>query len=106
MMEQPPLLGSTMKFEKECELVLHIPFTTTVLATGFNQQGILAANVVPEVSKMFGTTGNIWKLFYYSPKKVESLKEVQSVLKLPEFQIVKPSDIRWLSHKHCIWAIY
>ena len=32
--------------------------------------------------------GNIWKLFFYSPKKVESLKAVQSVLKLPELKIV------------------
>ncbi len=29
---------------------------------------------------MFGTMGNIWKLFFYSPKNAESLKEVQSVL--------------------------
>ncbi len=55
---------------------------------------------------MFGTMGNIWKLFFYSPKKAESLKEVQSVLKLPELKIVKPSDTRWLSHERCIRAIY
>ena len=29
---------------------------------------------------MFGTMGNIWKRFFYSPKKAESLKEVQSYL--------------------------
>lgn len=50
--------------------------------------------------------GNIWKLFFYSPKKVESLKEVQTVLKLPKLKIVKPSDTRRLSHKGCIQAIY
>ena len=33
-----------------------------------------AANSVPEIKKMFGTMGNIWKLFY-SPKKAESLKQ-------------------------------
>ena len=65
-----------------------------------------AANSVPEVNKMFGTMGNIWKLFFYSPKKAESLKEVQSVLKLPELKIVKPSDTRWLSHERCVRAIY
>ena len=65
-----------------------------------------AANSIPEVKKMFGTMGNIWKLFFYSPKKAESLKEVQSVLKLPELKIVKPSDTRWLSHERCIRAIY
>ena len=65
-----------------------------------------AANSVPEVKNMFGTMGNIWKLFFYSPKKAESLKEVQSVLKLPELKMVKPSDTRWLSHERCVRAIY
>ena len=45
---------------------------------------IQAANSVPEIKKMFGTMGNIWKLFFfYSPKKAESLKAVQSVFKFP-----------------------
>ena len=65
-----------------------------------------AAISVPEVKKMFGTMGNIWKLCFYSPKKAESLKEVQSVLKLPELKILKPSDTRWLSHECCVRAIY
>ena len=53
---------------------------------------IHAAKKSPEVKKMFGMMGNLWKLFYYSPKKAESLKEIQSILKLPELKIVKPSD--------------
>ena len=67
---------------------------------------VQASNSVPEVNKMFGTMGNVWKLFLYSPKKAESLKEVQSVLMLPELKIVKPSDTRWLSHERCVGAIY
>ena len=55
---------------------------------------------------MFGMMGNLWKLFYYSPKKAESLKEIQSILKLPEPKIVKPSDTRWLSHERCVRAIF
>lgn len=39
-------------------------------------------------------------------QKAELLKEVQSVLKLPELKMVKPSDTRWLSHERCLWAIY
>ena len=31
---------------------------------------IHAANKSPEVKKMFGTMGNPWKLFYYSPKRI------------------------------------
>ena len=54
---------------------------------------------------MFGMMSNVWKLFYYSPKKAETLKEVQSALQLPELQIVKPSDTRWLSHERCMRAI-
>ena len=65
-----------------------------------------AANSIPEIKKMFGTMGSIWKLFFYSPKKAENLKEVQSVLKLPELKIVKLSDTRWLSHERCVRAIY
>ena len=65
-----------------------------------------AANSVPEIKKMFGTMGNIWKLFFYSLQKAESLKAVQSVLKLPELKIVKPSDTRWLSHERSVRAIY
>ena len=54
---------------------------------------------------MFGTMTTLWKMFYYSPKKVEALKNVQSVLGLPELKIFKPSDTRWLSHERCVQAI-
>ena len=70
MMEQPPFLVSTMEFKKECELVLHIPFTSTVFATGFNYSKHAAAAVIPEVDKMFGTMGIYGRSsIYYSPKK-------------------------------------
>ena len=55
---------------------------------------------------MIGMMGNLWKLFYYSPQKEEPLKEIQSILKLPELKIVKPSDTRWLSHEWCMQAIF
>ena len=45
------------------------------------------------------------KFYHYSPKRAESLKEIQKVLDLPEFKIVKPSDTRWLSHEHCDKAV-
>ena len=64
-----------------------------------------AAESIAPVKNMFGTMGNLWKLFYYSPKKAEALKEVQSVLKLPELKIVKPSHTRWLSHERYVQAI-
>ena len=50
---------------------------------------IQAAESVTTIKKMFGTMTNIWKLFYYSPKKAEALKVVQSVLSLPKLKVVK-----------------
>ena len=53
---------------------------------------IQAADSVRAVKRMFGTISNLWKLFYYSPKKAEALKHVQSALSLPELKVVKPSE--------------
>ena len=47
----------------------------------------------------------LWKLFNYSPKRAELLKKIQKVLNLPELNIMKPSDTRWLSHEHCVKAV-
>ena len=66
---------------------------------------IQAADAVGTVRRMFGTMTNLWKLFYYSPKKVEALKSVQSVLCMAELKVVKPSVTRWLSHERCVKAI-
>jgi len=66
---------------------------------------VQAAGDVPEIKRIFGMMKNIWKMFYYSSKKAQALKEVQAALKLPELKVVKPSDTRWLSHERCIRAI-
>ena len=66
---------------------------------------IQAADSVPQIKKFFGMLLSLWKLFYYSPQKAEKLKEVQSVLNLPELKVIKPSSTRWLSHERCIRAI-
>ena len=36
---------------------------------------------------------------------MQSLKEIQKVLDLPEVKIVKPLDTRWRVHEHCVKAI-
>ena len=54
---------------------------------------------------MFGTMVSLLSLFYYCPQKVESLKHVQAVLNLSELKVIKPSDIRWIFHEHCVCAI-
>ena len=66
---------------------------------------IQAAESVIAIKKMFGTMTTLWKFFYYSPKKAEALKSIQTVLNLPELKVVKPSTTRWLSHERCIQAI-
>ncbi|KAI6659401.1 Zinc finger protein [Oopsacas minuta] len=66
---------------------------------------IQAAESITVFNKMFGTMTGLWKLFYYSPKKADTLKVVQSVLNLPELKVVKPSSTRWLSHERCLSAI-
>ena len=66
---------------------------------------IQAAESAPQIQKFFGMLLNLWKLFYYSPKKAEKLKEVQSVLNHPELKVVKPSSTRWLSHERCVRAV-
>ena len=53
----------------------------------------------------FGTMTSVWKLFYYSPQKVEASKGIQAVLGFPELKIMKPSDTRWLSHERWVRAI-
>ena len=65
---------------------------------------IQAADVVGMVRRMSGTMTNLWKLFYYSPKKAEALKNVQSVLCMPELKVVK-RDTQWLSYERCVKAI-
>ena len=66
---------------------------------------INAADSIVEIRKVFTLMGNLWKFFYYSPKRAETLKEVQSALNLPELKITKPGDTRWLSHERCVRAI-
>ncbi len=66
---------------------------------------IQAAETTCEIKQIFGMMSNLWKLFYYSPTKAETHKEVQSALQLPELKIVKPSDTRWLSYERCMRAI-
>ncbi len=66
---------------------------------------IQAAESVVTIKRMFGTMTSLWKMFYYSPKKAQALRNIQSILSLPELKVVKPSDTRWLSHERCVRAI-
>ena len=58
-----------------------------------------------KVQRVYVTLTTLWKFFYYSPKRAQSLKEVQKVLDFPELKIFKPSHTRWLAHERCVRAI-
>ena len=58
-----------------------------------------------EVKRVLGTLLTIWKTFHYSPKKAETLVEIQAVLNSPEIRVNKPSDTRWLAQERCVRAV-
>ena len=64
-----------------------------------------AANATPGIKHVYTTLMMLWKFFHYSPKRAESLKEIQKVLDLPELKIVKLSDTRRLAHELCVKAV-
>ena len=66
---------------------------------------VQAANATAGIKHVYITLTTLWKFFHYSPKRAQSLKEVQKVLDLPELKIVKPSDTRWLAHEKCVKAV-
>ena len=47
----------------------------------------------------------LWKYFHFSPKRAQSLKEIQDILDLPELKVLKPSDSRWLAHEQCVRSV-
>ena len=65
---------------------------------------VQAANATPGIKHVYTTLMTLWKFFHYS-QHVQSLKEIQEVLDLPEFKIVKQSDTRWLAHERCVKAV-
>ena len=66
---------------------------------------VQAANSTPGIKHVYTTLTALWKFFHYSPKRTESLKEVQRVLDVPELKVIKPSDTRWLAHERCVKGV-
>ena len=66
---------------------------------------VQAANATSGIKHVYSTMMMLWKVFHYSTKRTESLKEFQKVLDLPELKIVKPSDTRCLAHEQCVKAV-
>lgn len=66
---------------------------------------VQAANSTQGIKHVYTTMTSLWKYFHFSPKRAQSLREIQDVLNLPELKIIKPSDTRWLAHERCIKAV-
>ena len=66
---------------------------------------VQAANSTPGIKHVYVTFATLWKFFHYSPKQAEGLKEVQRVLNIPELNVFKPSDTRWLAHERYVKAV-
>ena len=54
----------------------------------FQLASVQAANATPGIKHVYTTLMTLWKFLHYSPKRAESLKEIQKVLYLPELKIV------------------
>ena len=65
---------------------------------------VQAANATPGIKHVYTTLMTLWSSFI-TPQSVQSLKEIQKVLDLPELKIVKLSDTCWLAHEHCIKTV-
>ena len=66
---------------------------------------VYAAKEHSEVQRVLGTLLTMWKVFHSSPKKAETLIEIQAVLNSPELKMHKPSDTRWLVKERCVRAV-
>lgn len=66
---------------------------------------VQAANKTDGIKHVYTMLTSLWKFFHYSPKRCESLKDIQKILDLPELKITKPSDTRWLAHEKCVTTV-
>ena len=66
---------------------------------------VQAANSTTGIKHVYTTLTSLWKYFDYSPKRAQSLKEIQHVLELAELKVIKPSETRWLAHERCVKAV-
>ena len=78
MMEQPPLPENAMELKKRMHTLAAHSFYIHCACHRLQLTSMQAVNSVPEIKKMFGAMGNIWKLFFYSPNNAESLKASQA----------------------------
>ena len=65
---------------------------------------VQAGNATPGIKHVYTTLMMLWSSFL-SFQNMQSLKEIQKVLYLPDLKILKPSHTCWLAHEHCVKAV-
>ena len=94
------LLVRKVEFISELRPLLLMQPTSTVLVAGYSSLQFRYC-ISEGNNSIFGTMTSVWKLFYYSPHKPEVSKDIQAAFGFLELKIVKPSNIRCLSHERC-----
>ena len=69
------------------------------------KNGVQAANSTTKVKHAYTTLSLVLKIFHLSPKRTETLIEVQRVIDLPEWKLIKPRGTHWLAHERCIKGV-
>ena len=83
----------------QARLKKHAPHAVLVHCHLLQLACMQAANSMTGIKPVHTMLTTLWKYFHYSPKRAESLKEIQRVLYLPEMKVTMPSDSRWLAHE-------
>ena len=89
----------------QARLKKHTPHAVLVHCHLLQLACVQAANNLTGIKRAYATLTTLWKYHYYSPKRAESLKEIQHVHHLPEIKVIKPSQTHWLAHERCIKAV-
>ena len=63
---------------------------------------VQAAKNTSVIKHVYTTLTSQWKFFHYSPKQVDTLKQV---LYLPELKMIKRSDTHWLADERCVKSV-
>ncbi|XP_060572444.1 zinc finger protein 862-like [Ruditapes philippinarum] len=79
---------------------VHCAAHRTALATS------QAAKDIPEINNYARTVSNVFRYFSNSALRSNRLRDIQSVLNLPELKFSEVHSVRWLSLEYAVKAIY
>ena len=103
-MEPAHFQGRNLEFSLVLRTLHLMPCLCTAIAT-YCLACVQAVNFNSGIKHIYTTLISLWNFFYYSAKRMESLKEVHCVTDIPELKIKKHSGTRWLAHERCVKAV-